>query len=438
MIMPAAASPTAQIVNLIASGDSQSAVNLLTALIQEVSGHQPANVRIHADCTSLNSVNGLVELAGLGAHFFKFHQEENEADGIGEYYNARVLKQAGYAVDQPVFAETRPGRQILIYRQRQCPRLFDLCSAIEHGRQTDHFQKIVAAQRAADRRWAAIAIDHLHGATLPQIAQEPIFQLFYHRTVDHPKRAADQPLGGRIKRYYLDQPFRFPGLTLPWDDLQRRAWKINGRRYPITLRQAFVQAKNRLAPGNFGPGPAIVAHGDAHNGNVWVEPPTASHPTPRLTLFDPAFAGAHVPALLAEVKASFHNIFAHPFWLYEPDACKNKFQVQARRINQEIQVETDFALSDLRRHFLESKATLFWRPLLSELKQRDWLDPNWRQTMRAALFACPTLVMNLRAGTDSGHNPVSSVIGLSQAIQAAAAPIDGTRDHFQEFMAMMT
>ena len=48
-----------------------------------------------------------------------------------------------------------------------------------------------------------------------------------------------------------------------------------------------------------------------------------------LRLFDPAFAATDIPALLAPVKATYHNALAHPFWLYHPDEAAERFSVES-------------------------------------------------------------------------------------------------------------
>ena len=62
-----------------------------------------------------------------------------------------------------------------------------------------------------------------------------------------------------------------------------------------------------------------------------------------LELFDPAFAGRSIPALLGEVKATFHNIFAHPLWLYTPDLAGRAYRVTAERSGDRIVVTHDWA-----------------------------------------------------------------------------------------------
>jgi hypothetical protein len=141
-----------------------------------------------------------------------------------------------------------------------------------------------------------------------------------------------------------------------------------------------------------------------------------------LSLFDPAFAGEHVPAVLAEVKATFHNIFAHPLWLYDAPIAGERYHARLRRDGNTLLVEHDWRLSPLRHAFLEGKTRDLWRPLFAELSRTRRLPGEWRRLLRLAIFCCPTLVMDLRAGGASGHNLVTSAIGLSTAVMCGCEP----------------
>ncbi|HFQ15701.1 MAG TPA: hypothetical protein ENK41_05035 [Rhodobacteraceae bacterium] len=425
---------TAAIRAALGRKDLPGARRMMAALLGDVTGQEVADLKINHDAYSLNSVNGFVTLGQAGACFFKFHQEEGEDVGVREYYNAAILEKAGYPVDMPLFAATEPGRQVLIYRRRHDRRFSDLCRQIEQGPAGAMAETILETQRRFDETVRDLALENLHTASAAHIAAEPVLQLFYHRLVDDPKAREAPATGGRARRFYWNRVFDLPGGRYGWDDIAEASWRINGRDYAISLRQAFHEARQNLSPSRFGPGPAFAAHGDAHNANIWFTGDGGEEP-PRLVMFDPAFAGAHVPALLAEIKASFHNIFAHPDWLYNPDDCASGFSATARLRDGVMHVETDWRLTPLRRGFLVSKAQRYWRPLLAELNRRGQLAADWQAIMRSALFACPTLVMALRAGA-GGHNPVSSAIGLAQAIRAAAAPEDGP-DDFTEFFERM-
>jgi hypothetical protein len=165
----------------------------------------------------------------------------------------------------------------------------------------------------------------------------------------------------------------------------------------------------------------VTAHGDAHNANVWY---SANDGQATLSLLDPAFAGTHVPTLLAEVKATFHNCLAHPLWLYDPKDAAKRYNAHVRYGDGVLSIETDWSLSRIRLRLLEVKAAELWRPLFQELNERRMLPRDWRQVIRLALFLCPTLVMNLRAGADT-HNPVSSLLGFAMAVMAGSEPEEG-------------
>ena len=140
-------------------------------------------------------------------------------------------------------------------------------------------------------------------------------------------------------------------------------------------------------------------------------------------MFDPAFAGNHIPALLAEVKTTFHNVFAHPLWLYEPAEAATRYHATARRDGSTLNIEHDWQPSTVRLGLLHLKFAQIWRPLLALLAERGLLPEDWRRVVKLALFLCPTLVMNLRAGAEGGsHNPVSSAIGLATAVAMGAEP----------------
>jgi hypothetical protein len=176
-----------------------------------------------------------------------------------------------------------------------------------------------------------------------------------------------------------------------------------------------------------------VAHGDAHNGNVWYN---ATQP-PSLSLFDPAFAGPHIPALLAEIKPTFHNIFAHPLWLYDSAEANAGLHVSFAVKGDFIEVEHDWKLSPLRKGFLDIKRERLWKPLIAALRERKLLPADWQGYMRSALFCCPTLVMNLRAHAGSksnSHTPKTSLLGLSVAMMLASKPAEG-RDTVSDFFA---
>jgi hypothetical protein len=380
---------------------------------------------INRDAYSLNSLNGFVETE-TGPFFFKFHQEEGEDRMSGEYYRARILAEAGLPVDLPVETSSKPGRQILLYRLRRDRRLAEVARDLDAEHELGKLAPVIEAQAALDRAVADVYRKTLHPITAEQAQAEPIHRLFHERLRDFDKPGE---IGGRFASFYRDRDFALPGITLNWRELRDLKIAFNGVLYRESLGALFDAAFVALEPRKFA-GLGVTAHGDAHNANVWYETDRAA---PHLTMFDPAFAGSHVPALLAEVKATFHNIFAHPYWLYEPQVAATRFRAEAARRGDVLAIETDWALSPLRKAFLERKAELLWRPLLAELSARGALPQDWRRRVKLALFCCPTLVMNLRANAGA-HNPVSAAIGLGIAVMMGSAPKEGAGDALSAFL----
>jgi Ser/Thr protein kinase RdoA (MazF antagonist) len=410
--------PTAEARRLARAGEWQAAEATIARLIESSFGLSVAALEINRDRYSLNSLNGFVTASDGRAFFFKFHQEEGEAETVGEYYRAEILRDAGFPVDMPLHVSGEVGRQILLYRRRTDPRLADLCRPVELG--DGDPAPLIEAQRVLDCLIGERYLASLHATTAAQIEAESIHRLFHARLVDF---GDGSTLGGRARRFYVDQMFRFPGVALSWRDLADKRWRINGVTYRRTLGELFEESRTRLRPLQLAGHGAVVAHGDAHNANVWVEQTEGC----KLVFFDPAFAGLHIPALLAEVKATFHNIFAHPLWLYDAPIADRRFTAAVAVAGDTLDVTTDWRLSPLRAAFLESKAERVWRPLLAELAVRGWLPPDWRRILRCALFCCPTLVMDLRAGGSADHTPVTSAIGLAVAITMGSEP-DGADD----------
>jgi hypothetical protein len=409
-------SRTAQI-RALAQHDIAGAQRVLAALLGDLFGMSPCNVRINFDKYSLNSLNGFFDDDGK-AYFFKFHQEEREEAMTGEYYRAEILSRAGLPVDQPVHMSVQPGEQILIYHRRKDPRFSDVLFALDVKDDAGKRREAVLAERDLSARLLKVYLGTLHPVTVEEVSAEPIHRLFHERLIDADTRL---PPGGRLADFYIGKPFVFPGAELDWDQFSRLKFVINGQRYARGVGELFDAAAVRLRPDRLADAGGVVAHGDAHNANVWYR---AKAGGAELSFFDPAFAGSQIPTLLAEVKATFHNIFAHPLWLYDPATATQAFRASARLEGNLIHVDTDWDLSPVRQDLLEVKATALWRPLLLELKQRGMLPDDWRSVLRSGLFLSPTLVMNLRAGARS-HTPVSSLIAFSVAVMVGSEPDAG-------------
>lgn len=384
-------------------------------------------VGIRDDGYSLNSVNGFVRLLGEvpglpQQFFFKFHQEEGEESTIKEYYLGELLRENGYPIDVPLLTSKEVGEQILLYSVQGSPRLADACREVEKiGCPADRCAPLVQGQQDLDHLVLDRYKHTLHRAGEEQALGESLFQLFYWRLAD---TVDAETFGGRVKSFYLGQDFVFPGLKDPisFEELGSLKWEINGVRYAGGLRQAFGEAKERMNPAKHADYPAVVGHGDAHNANVWFKYDLASD-SAVLSFFDPAFAGRHLPALLAEIKPTFHNILAHPDWLYHSKEAK--IQVSAELGEGVIRVTHGWILNPLRRAFWDIKRDVFWKPWLAHLNSEGMLPPDWRAYIRSALFCCPALVINLRAGAAS-HTPETSLLGTAMAVMLAHEPEQGS------------
>lgn len=420
-------SRTAEI-RALAVHDPARAEGMLTAFLGELFGLTARDLRINRDQYSLNSLNGFFSCEE-GECFFKFHQEEGEEEMSGEYYRADILARAGLPVDQPIFASTQPGEQILVYRRRMDPRFSDVLRALDLHADATARARALAAERALNAQLLQVAQDSLHPITAAQSRAEPIHRLFHQRLTDP---ASGLYPGGRLAAFYVDQSFSLPGVTADWDQLSSAQIIINGRAYDRSISQLFDEAYQRLLPEHLADAGGITAHGDAHNANVWYQRgPEAD----RLSFFDPAFAGEHVPSLLAEVKSTFHNILAHPLWLYDSEMVAERWQVTARLEEGRLYINTDWQPGALREDLLALKAESFWKPWLATLAGRGLLPADWERVVRLGLFLCPTLVMNLRVGAGGGrHSPESAALGLAQAVICGAEPVEGD-DQMTRFFA---
>jgi Ser/Thr protein kinase RdoA (MazF antagonist) len=408
-------SRTAEIRQL-ARKDDGSAEAMLTTLLRDLFSIAPTGVTINRDQYSLNSLNGFFDTEE-GQFFFKFHQEEGEEAMSGEYYRADILARAGLPVDQPVLMSVLPGEQILVYRRRTDPRFSDVLRGLDLEDDEEGTSRAVAAERQLSKAVLSVYAETLHPVTQEQVGSEPIHRLFFERLID--PRTGHYP-GGRLASFYIGKTFEFPGATLGWDELVKARFVVNGRRYLRTIGELFDGAAEQFDPKRLADAGGVTAHGDAHNANVWY---TDQGDRAMLSFFDPAFAGEHVPTLLAEIKTTFHNVLAHPFWLYDPEEAAKRYQASAEFIDGTLHVTTDWALSVVRTELMAVKADEIWRPLLQTLKDRDLLPADWRAVIRLGLFLCPTLVMNLRAGATT-HNPVSSLIAFSNAVMAGSEAED--------------
>lgn len=427
------ASPLELIRSFLKQNKVVTAEGLLKSLMEESFSLKIKSVNINQDGYSLNSANGWVTTDEDKKFFFKFHQEENEEETLQEYYRADLLEKAGYDVDKPVYCSTEVGKQILLYQFKDEQRLADVCYDLDKENAID--PQVVLGQEKLDQKVFDLYSQTYHKAEAHFYEKEPVLQLFYWRLLSNQNR---EKLAGRVQSFYMGKQLTFPhkkqGIqSYSFNDLWQKKWIINGIEYKQSLKDLFLSALNILSPENImkqGSYPAVISHGDAHNANVWFNPN-------QYIYFDPAFAGSHIHALLAEIKPTFHNIFAHPFWLYSPDDCQSKYNASFDMQSDKVIVEHDWALTPLREKFLEVKAKTFWKPWLAFLHQRNTLPNNWEEFMRTALFCCPTLVMNLCAN-HGVHNPLSSLLGFCIAIQVGSKPQANQSDGISQFFDEIT
>jgi hypothetical protein len=378
--------------------DKRQAENLLVSFIRQTFPLDVQTIELRPLAVSLNSFNGFMTLADGKRLFFKTHTEPDTV--IGEYYHAATLAKAGYPVIQPLFSSTEVGKQILIYEVVKDPSVFDVAWAIEMN-QSNQLAELTTAQEAADDQLLDIYIHSLQVQSAVQAAAAPIHQLFYHRLV-----------GGRLARFYgetgHDVKIALPdGYLSTMREVRQMKWTINGQRYIENLDEIITRAIALLNPAV--DGPSVVGHGDAHNGNVFFQ---HSSELPSLLYFDPAFAGRHHP-LLDLTKPLFHNVFA--MWMYFPQSKRDQTAISLRRSREQWEVDYDYGLPPVRHMFLRSKVERVFIPILAELKRQGQLRADWRAYLKAALFCCPFLTMNL---TDSAKFPPEiSLLGLAMTIE---------------------
>jgi hypothetical protein len=348
------------------------------------------SVEIRPLAVSLNSVNGFIG-AGDQTLFFKAHIESQVAGR--EYYNTEVLADAGYPILKPVLKATESAAQhVMLYEIVESPTMFDACRAIEQGT-ADNFDDLVAAQQKSDRQLLELYRRSLHWASADEHSQSPIHQLFYHRLT-----------AGRYAEFYLGKTVHLPEAGIPFEDLARLRWTINGVAYPQTLEALVARAIELLTPVEAGP--AVSGHGDAHNGNLFYIADRGN-----LTYFDPAFAGNHSP-LLDLVKPLYHNV--HAQWMYFPEEAGAKLHASIGVEGGIAHVEHDFEPTPIREATHASKTNLVLAPLVETLKEKNWLAPQWKAYMQSALMCCPLLTMNLCDRTK--FPPNVGLLGFAHAI----------------------
>ncbi len=362
---------------------------------------------------SLNSLNGFVTYDSGERYFFKTHTEENEK--VSEYYNAEELAKSGYPVITSKQITQKVGKQIVLYQIITYPTLFDLLK-IEEDKGTAPASDttrgiLLSGQIAMDKLVYEIYSKNLGTATVEEHAKAPIHQLFFHRLAED----------GRVGLFYKNKNLNLESTSIPFETLSAMHWTINGVEYSQSLNEIIERSRNLLKPTK---APIVPGHGDAHNGNIFVDLKHA-----KFYMFDPAFAGKHHP-LLDLTKPLFHNIFAR--WMYYPDQVLQEFSLDFKIRDNSINIEHDFKPSDLRLEHLRTRVENVLRPTVALLKEHGALDDNWRSFMRSALFCCPFLTVNLFSdyvanGTLSErYKPPIKLLGLAMAVELGATEHKGS------------
>ncbi len=380
----------------------------------------PGSLRFDTDnALALNSLRAEFRTADGEHLFLKCHHEEGEADRVGEYYRSGILEEAGFPIDKALYQSSTVGEQLVIYRYRDrrlYPELHSVARDIEStGCKPADMEAVVQAFECFQQQLGNRYLDSLHLATPAQISEEAVHGLYHRRLVDSEH---DAEFGGRIREFYLGRQVALPdGSSLPFEEFWHLHWRINGQMHNVSMHDALLRARRLLAPTPADAMAAVTAHGDDHTGNLLYDPHKGSGDA--ISYFDPAFAGNHIPALLAPCKSLYHVCYAHPNMLYDP--AELRVGLSMRVEDGVLQIEHDWQLTPLRQQFLSSQITHVWQPLLKALKHRDMLPALWQETIGAALLCCPLLCKNLLAGAGAPNplTPDASLLTFSIAMQLA-------------------
>ncbi len=403
----------------LAKSDQKMAAQGIKNFIESRFTLELERVEINQSEVSLNSVNGFLWTRGGTKLFFKFHAEEGETKTMDEMYNGKVLQKNGFPLVMPIYESTVAGEQFLIYPCIEVPTFFEVCREAENLKPgSEEMDLLLKAEDWLNRTCWARVQDTIRMERASVVSQQPLWQLFTHRLVS---KEGSLP---RIEQYYLGKIVHLPkGQQMNFEAFSRLAWTINGRVYTQTLEAIIQQAKELVNPSIREQWPVCVAHGDDHNGNKFY---FRDDPNP-LRYFDPAFAGEAVPLLLAFVKTTFHDTFAHPLWLYSPDEAepdlKLEFDIQEGNIlvNHNWDLENQ---SCLRTKILESKMKYLWKPLFATLREKGWLWDEALEFVKKALFCCPFLVYNLI--DNKRYSPQMSLLALAFCVEMGSWAKEGS------------
>lgn len=423
--------PISDIRNLTRSGQVEEAC---TRMEDFLSGKFPFEVvagSLRFDLESsvaLNSLRASFKTECGQYLFLKCHHEDGEAGRVGEYYRAGILEEAGFPIDTALYQASEVGEQLVIYNyqdRQKTPELHDVARDIEarHCKE-DEMAPVLAVYEDFQKLIGQRYLASLHEASREEVEAEAVHALFHRRLVDDEH---DVALGARVKEFYLGRDMELPDIgTISFDEFIQLRWKINGKRYDVTIADILARAQAKLKPSLL-PLAAVTAHGDDHTANLLYDPAAGN-----IKYFDPAFAGHHIPALQAGCKALYHCVFAHPNMLYDP--AEFNVSVSARIKEGVLTIKHNWDLTKLRQGFLKAQLEHLWQPLMSALQEKDMLADDWEETVRLTLFCCPVLCKNLIAGAGAPNplTPEASLMTFAIAVQLAAEPLEG-KDRVSDF-----
>lgn len=376
-----------------------------------------AQIRINQSAVSLNSVNGFLTAQNGKEYFFKFHAEEGEEQTMAdEYYQSHVLEKAGLPILKPIDKSVEPGSQFLIYDKVNAPTAFDEFASLEENPDPQKEAKLLAAEARILKAQSQLFLNTLELSPREEVAKASLNQLF------HTRLAGKKGAPPRLDLYYTGQKVILPnGEIINFNDLAQKRWIINGIEYSQNLAQIINEAKDLLDPEKEAKTPTVIGHGDDHNGNKFFI-------AGAFLFFDPAFAGRQ-PALLSFIKATAHNTFLHPFWLYESAKLAQKgLELDFSLTDDTIEIKHNWDMakqSPIRQKMLDLQTAKIWQPLIAKMRGQNILPAYYQEYIRKALFCCPFLVYNL---IDSQkYSPVASLLALSKCVELGSK---GDRENY--------
>ena len=401
-------------ISKLAKTDKILASKYILSFVKKIFNLDIVEIKINSSAVSLNSVNWFIVYRNGREDFFKFHSEEWEEDSVWEYYRAGVLEKAGFPVISPKYESSKSWEQFLIYEKIEDKTVYDFMWEIDEKFLENWIYddakviKILKAEEKINKKCIKIAEKTLKVVNYKEVENESIWQLFYWRL----KSEKTIP---RIDLFYKNKEVILPNWEkINFEEFKKYKWIINWKKYSQNLEEIITDATKILNPKSREKWPVITAHGDDHNWNKFFINEE------NIKYFDPAFASKNVPALLAFIKTTFHDVFAHPLYLYEPNKIEKYLKVDFKidYKNKIITFNNNFSLdkqAPFRKELLKLKFKTLWKPLIDLLKEQNLLEKSAKEFIKKALFCCPFLAVNLI--NYEKFSSVVSMLAISIAIE---------------------